>query len=168
MDAGYRDDRIMSELSASLDCALEAIDAQGGSLLVLDDDTAELVFVLVAGVIPPDALGWFRIPANSGIAGWVAKQAQPLIANDARSDDRFYPAVDEAFDFKTESVMAVPVMGRGEVLGVLEVVNKGAEGLFVEDDQTLMSLMSCFVGELLYRMSEKETEHRPRDADESG
>ena len=63
-------------------------------------------------------------------------------------------------------VMAVPVMGRGEVLGVLEVVNKGAEGLFVEDDQTLMSLMSCFVGELLYRMSEKETEHRPRDAED--
>ena len=40
--------------------------------------------------------------------------------------------------------------------------------MFTEDDQTLMSLMSRFVGELLYRMSEKEIERQPDSAPAPG
>ena len=157
IDADYGNDQVMAALSDSLQRALDTMDALCGSLLVLDEDTGELVFVLVAGEVPAERLRWQRIPAGSGIAGWVARHREPVIANDVRRDERFYPTVDETVGFDTESVLAVPVLARGKALGVLEVLNKGHHGMFSEDDQTLLSLMSRFAGELLHRMSERET-----------
>jgi len=160
MDAGYGNDRVMAVLSDGLQRALDTMDAVCASLLVLDEDTGELVFVLVAGEVAPDRLAWQRIPAGTGIAGWVAQHREPLIVNDAQRDERFYPAVDSAVGFATRSVLAVPVIARGRALGALEVVNKRHQGMFNEDDQALLSLMSRFAGELLYRMSEHAT-HGP-------
>ena len=68
IDADYGNDQVMAALSDSLQRALDTMDALCGSLLVLDEDTGELVFVLVAGEVPAERLRWQRIPAGSGIA----------------------------------------------------------------------------------------------------
>src|SRR5438046_555872 len=52
--------------------ALGVIDAEAGSLLVLDEDTQELAFVLAHGTVPQENLVGLRIPPGKGIAGWVA------------------------------------------------------------------------------------------------
>ena len=154
MDTPQGDEAVMAALSTTLAQALETVDAVCGSLLVLDEDSAELVFVLVEGEVPAGQLAWHRIPCDAGLAGWVMAHREAIIANDARADDRFYPEVDEALGFVTESLLAVPVIGQDRVLGVLEVVNKREHGMFDEDDQTLLVLMSRFAGELLHRMSQ--------------
>ena len=150
--------QLMELLAEVLENALKAINAKDGSLLVLDEDTEELVFVLTQGEVPQDRLAWRRIPPGEGIAGWVAANRQATIVNDAQMDDRFFNAVDQEFDFKTASVLAAPLIGGGEVLGVVEVLNKQGSHLFNTGDQTLLTLLCRFAGELLYSLVKKRNE----------
>ena len=140
---------IMELLSQVLKNALETINAKDGSLLVLDEDSRELVFVVTHGDLPADDLVWRRLPPGAGIGGWVAENQKSVIVNDVQSDERFYPGIDEEFGFKTRSMLAAPVIGGGQVLGVIEVLNKHDSRLFNHDDQTLLTLMCRFSGELL-------------------
>jgi sigma-B regulation protein RsbU (phosphoserine phosphatase) len=130
--------------------ALAAIGAEDGSLLILDEDTGDLVFVLAHGKIPEDALFGVRIPRGEGIAGWVVERGEPTIVEDARADARFYPAIDEAFGFETRSVLCAPIAGGGRVLGVVEILNKEQGRSFSPDDLALVSLLCRFAGELLH------------------
>lgn len=140
---------IMELLSQVLKNALETINAKDGSLLVLDEDTRELVFVVTHGDLPAEKLVWRRLPPGTGIGGWVVQNQRSVIVNDVQSDERFYPDIDEEFGFKTRSMLAVPIVGGGQVLGVIEVLNKHDGKLFNHDDQTLLTLMCRFSGELL-------------------
>ncbi|HSS65774.1 MAG TPA: GAF domain-containing protein, partial [Gammaproteobacteria bacterium] len=115
----------------------------------LDEDSRELVFVVAHGDLPADELVWRRLPPGKGIGGWVAENQKSVIVNDVQSDERFYPGIDEEFGFKTRSMLAAPVIGGGQVLGVIEVLNKHDGKLFNHDDQTLLTLMCRFSGELL-------------------
>ena len=149
------DAQIMVLLSEVLENALHAIDAKDGSLLVLDEDTRDLVFVLARGDIPQERLAWHRIPPGEGIAGWVAQHKRATIVNEAQQDERFYPVVDLDLDFRTRSVLAAPLMGGDRVLGVIEVLNKQEGKLFNAGDQTLLTLICRFAGELLYTLIER-------------
>jgi GAF domain-containing protein len=141
---------LMELLSGVLSNALQTISASDGSLLVLDEDSNELVFVITQGESANKQLAWQRLPPGEGIAGWVAKNRRATIVNDAQADDRFYPAMDRALGFKTQSVLAAPIIGGGRVLGVIEMLNKKKDKLFSVGDQTLLTLMCRFSGELLF------------------
>ncbi len=140
---------IIDLLEQVLANALQTINAKDGSLLVVDEDTAELVFVITHGEVPKDDLNWQRLPPKTGIAGWVVENRRATIANDPYADDRFYAGVDRARNFKTDSVIAAPIIGGDEVLGVIEVLNKRDDRLFNNQDLTLLSLLCRFSGELL-------------------
>ena len=144
------DEEIMGLLSQVLSNALETINAKDGSLLVLDEETEELVFVLTDGEVPHEQLAWRRLPAKQGIAGWVAENRKSTIVNDVQSDDRFYSDVDTDLEFRTTSLLSAPIIGGGRMLGVIEVLNKRDGLLFGSRDQTLLSLMCRFSGELLH------------------
>jgi GAF domain-containing protein len=75
-----------------------------------------------------------------GIVGWVASQREPLIVDNPRQDGRFSLAVDEEFSFVTRSILCVPMITRGKLMGVIELLNK-AEGEFVETDATLLLIL---------------------------
>ena len=141
---------LMELLSDVLGNALKTISASDGSLLVLDEDSNELVFVITRGETAKEQLAWQRLPPGEGIAGWVAKNRRATIVNDAQADDRFYPAMDRELGFKTQSVLAAPIIGGGRVLGVIEMLNKKDDKLFSVGDQTLLTLMCRFSGELLF------------------
>ena len=141
---------LMELLSGVLRNALQTISASDGSLLVLDEDSNELVFVITQGESANEQLAWQRLPPGEGIAGWVAKNRRATIVNDAQADDRFYPAMDLALGFKTQSVLAAPIIGGGRVLGVIEMLNKKNDKLFSVGDQTLLTLLCRFAGELLF------------------
>ena len=151
---------LMELLSDVLESALATINASDGSLLVLDEDTNELVFVITHGYAAKEQLAWQRLPPGEGIAGWVAENRRATIVNDAQADDRFYPALDRELGFKTHSVLAAPIIGGGRVLGVIEMLNKQDDKLFSVGDQTLLTLMCRFSGELLYNLIRQQTQSK--------
>jgi GAF domain-containing protein len=113
-------------LSSIVDAASRVVGAERASLLLLDEETGELVFR-----VSEDAAEQ-RVPAGQGIAGWVVQNGQPLRVDDTSSDDRFYTGVDEASGIETRNIVAVPLRTKERNVGVLEVMNK--EGGFDDDD----------------------------------
>jgi signal transduction histidine kinase len=63
------------------------------------------------------------VPVAQGVCGWVVRHGSPAIVNETRSDPRFDAHVDESSGFVTRNLMAVPLLARGRVTGVVEVLN---------------------------------------------
>ncbi len=165
MDADH-DAEIMALLNRILSNAITLMEAEAGSLLVLDEETGELVFVLSHGEVPQQRLAGVRIPPGKGIAGWVAEHRRPTIVNNARTDDRFFAGIDLRFQFQTNSILAVPILGDQRVLGVLELVNKEGGGLFHETDQIILALLGRFAGELLNNIIQRDQTAQATQADQ--
>ena len=132
---------LMTLLDRTLYYAMTVLDASDGALMLTDEEKGDLVFVLVQGEVR-EKLPGYRIGRNEGIAGWVAEHREPVIVNNTRSDPRFSPRVDEAFHFQTQSMVCVPLIARGKVLGVIEVLNKAGDKPFAEADQDLLSILA--------------------------
>jgi len=137
----HPDTDVILLLDQLLSSALQAVGAQDGSLLLLDEDTGELVFVVVHGQ-SRDQLTGFRLPPRKGIAGWVAATRTPIIVKDVHTDPRFFPQVDETFGFQTNTLACVPLMEDQRVLGVIEAVNKSTDVPFSEDDHDLLMVVA--------------------------
>lgn len=117
-----------------LDLATEHIGAERGALFRLTPDGEELV----ASIFHGTEMAQIVVPAGQGVAGSVADTGQSVHLADAYSDARFDRTVDERTGFRTRSLLAVPLRLRsGEILGVLEVLNK-REGEFDDDDQAFL------------------------------
>ena len=139
---------VIALLDETMECALDLLDADDGSLLLLDEETDELAFVLVHGSVR-ETLQGYRFDRRQGIAGWVADYAEPVIVDDVSNDSRFLSDVDERFGFETYSLVAVPLIARGRVLGVIEVINKRSGEPFTDDDSSLLSILATLAASAL-------------------
>ncbi len=111
------------------------LEAEAGSLLLLDEETEELYFEVATGDKGQN-LKEIRLKKGEGIAGTVAGSGEPLIINDAASDPRFFKKADEKSGFVTRSIICVPVLSKSKLLGVLQGINKKS-GEFTDDDLEL-------------------------------
>jgi len=152
---------VMALLGEILRDALAAIGAEDGSLLIRDEETGELVFVLAEGAVPVERLGGTRLPPGKGIAGWVVQNREPAIVENPYGDERFYAEVDDAFQFHTSTIMAAPIIGAGRVLGAIEVLNKGRGKTFDADDLLFLTLVCRYAGELLCSLEDRLSEGAP-------
>ncbi|NIM28160.1 MAG: GAF domain-containing protein [Gammaproteobacteria bacterium] len=142
-------------LARVLESAIRAIGARDGSLLIPDEETGELVFVLVQGEATRPNLIGRRLPAGRGIAGWVAENRRGAAVNNVPADERFYAELDVELDYRTSSMLAAPLLGGNRLLGVVEVINKQNGQLFSTGNLTVLTLMCRFAGELLNRAISK-------------
>jgi len=147
---------ILNEMSTSLSSTLdldevltlimERINAvlrvEAGSLLLIDDEAGELVFEIALGE-KAEGVKPFRLPIGQGIAGHVAQSGEPLMISDAQKDRRHYKAVDVTTDFLTTSMLCVPMIFKGKIIGVIEIMNK-LEGDFTESDLTLLNSIATY------------------------
>jgi diguanylate cyclase (GGDEF)-like protein len=118
----------------------ELLQPDSWSLLMMDEKAQELYFEIAIGQ-GAENLKDVRLKLGEGIAGWVAKQEEPLLVEDVRSDIRFSPRIDEFTQSNTRSVLCVPIKGREKVLGVIELTNRLGKQSFSQDHiPTLKSL----------------------------
>ena len=83
-----------------------------------------------------------RLKLNQGIAGVAAATRECINVGDVASDPRFFRDADAASKFQTRSVLAVPMIDREALVGVLEVVNKVGGGAFTDTDTHVMEMFS--------------------------
>jgi|GEM_PF-3246351 len=115
-------------LNLSMKMATKAMNAEASSLFLIDELTQELYFEVIEGE-KGDVIREIRLKMGEGIAGWVAQEGKPLIVNDVSRDKRFASFIDTTSGFKTRSIIAAPLKGKTETIGVIEVINKiGKEG----------------------------------------
>jgi putative nucleotidyltransferase with HDIG domain len=121
-------------LRSIMEKAVELLHCEAGSLLLVDEETQELIFKIALG--PAGAqLSDMRLPPGVGIAGAVARDGKPLIVNDAKADSRHYVSVDASTTFTTYSLLCVPLISKERVIGVVEVMNKIDGTPFDEEDR---------------------------------
>ena len=132
---------ILLLLDQILQAALDSIQAEDGSLLLVDEETQELSFVVVHGSVRSTLVG-HRIPLGAGIAGWVAQHAESVIIPNVQTDPRFSPQVDQAFQFKTRSLICVPIVFSGRVLGVIQGLNKSNRKAFANADLLMLNVVA--------------------------
>lgn len=120
--------------------AADLINAKAASLLLVDEATGDLVFRVAFGV---EGLEGTRLPAGTGIAGWVVREGRPVRVADVRQDPRWYPEMDRRHAFVTHSLLCVPLVTHGRVIGVLEVLNRRDGEPFDEEDERLLSALAA-------------------------
>ncbi len=120
----------------AIEAASRLVEADAGSLLLVDPDTGELFFEVATGE-KGDKLKQIRLQPGEGIAGWVALHKQPLIIDDVQSDSRFFRTADKVSQYETRSMLAVPVRVGEDLIGVLQAINK-REGQFTPEDRDML------------------------------
>ena len=129
-------------LTSIMKSATKMLDVEAISLLLIDEVTNELVFKVALGEKSKE-IKEFRIQINeTSIAGWVAKNGKPLIVNDVTGDLRFNPQYSKKIEFKTKSILCVPLKIRERIIGVAEAINKLADVSFTIADQELFSTVA--------------------------
>lgn len=124
----------------TIDYSIKILDCQAGSLLLYDEYKNELYFDVAIGE-KADKIKTIRLKLGEGIAGWVAQNRKPLVVNDVQNDPRFYKGADERSGFKTESMVCVPIINKGRLIGVLQAINK-RNNLFTDYDAQLLGTIS--------------------------
>jgi len=112
---------------------------EASSILLLDDSKKNLVFRVATGE-RGQAVKKQLIPIGQGVAGWVAQNARTVMIADVASDERFTGQIDKASGFTTRSILAVPMLVGGEMVGVCEVLNKKTGTFGPADESVLLSL----------------------------
>jgi len=123
---------------------LHACDSENGSILLLDEETNELVFVEVIGEAKDDLMN-YRIDASTGIAGAVFKSQQAQIVDDVHNSPDWYSDIDREVGFKTQKIMCAPLMINSAPAGVLEVINISSNGSFSHAELDILCVAAKFV-----------------------
>ncbi len=124
----------------AIEAATCLVNAETGSLLLVDRETGELFFEVALGE-KGTALKEIRLAKGQGIAGWVAETGESVIVHDVASDPRFFGGADVKSTFRTKNMICVPVKTKENILGVLQAINKN-EGSFDDEDREGLSALA--------------------------
>ena len=126
-------------LSLALQKAEELCHAESSSIWELDDEKKELFFRVVRGRAAGEIQS-LRVPLGRGIVGSVALSGQAEIVNHVVEDPRW--SGDRDPHFTTRNILTVPLIARGTVIGVLQLLNRGGGEGFTADDLRRMQLFA--------------------------
>ncbi len=125
-----------------LTSALELLDCEAGSLVLVDEGTGDLTFKVTAG---PEAstLAGRRLPPGTGLLGEAIDRGAPLLVQDAREVELGQERQALLGDFEPKSLMIIPLQVKDRIIGALEVWNKRSGVAFNADDQALLAAFAA-------------------------
>jgi hypothetical protein len=118
------------------------------SLVLVDPDRGDLFVAASTGIEQPGAPAR-RMTLRAGVAGAVAAWGRPVRVEDIETDRRFrrlnHP------QYRTKSLLCVPLRVEGEVVGVVNANNKQSGEPFDDDDLALLVALTERVASALER-----------------
>ena len=117
------------------------MNVEAGSLALVKGNELEFA---VAFEINLEKLSKVKLVMGQGISGAVAARGESIIENDVQESSSFYPQIDNITGFTTRSVLCVPMISQGKVIGIIEVLNK-REGDFSDDDRDVLHSIATSV-----------------------
>ena len=132
--------------------ASEMTDSELASILEYDDEAKELRFLAMQW-FDRDLLRPMGVPLDGSAAGWVYLKGQPLIIQDAKVDQRHFKTVDRVTKHTTHSLAAVPLIVGGQVLGVLETLNKKDDAHYTEEDLTILETLGALAAQAMQNIA---------------
>jgi len=124
-------------LELIIEKATRMMQAKASSLLLLDQKTRKLYFKVATGE-KKEEVRKYEINLGQGIAGFVAEKGEPLLIPDVSKDPRWDKRISESIGFQTRSIACVPMKVRGDIIGVVEIIDKeDGSPIRYEDMKTL-------------------------------
>ncbi|MFA6316192.1 MAG: GAF domain-containing protein [Elusimicrobiota bacterium] len=114
------EERVWSRVLEKLSVAL---DAEAATYFLFLPRERKLFARYSLGVAA-DKLADLPVAVGEGVCGWVAKHHETIVIEDAYKDARFLSRADEITGFTTRNILAVPLMDRLDLSGVVEFLNK--------------------------------------------
>ena len=114
---------LIRSIESLLRQAATTMGSDEASVLVRDGNKGGLKFLVAIGEVA-DKLMKLKIPPGKGIAGFVFSSGQPMAVADVGQEESFYAEVDRKTGYSTQTILATPLRVNGEMVGVLEFVNR--------------------------------------------
>lgn len=130
-----------AQLQATTDAALELLPGDHASVRLFDETRTELLSSARSGAGAAQPPASFK--RGEGVVGAVAESGRATLVPDALHDPRF--VAHPAQGFEVRSVIATPLVGAGEVIGVLSVSAPSPSAFASEDRDLAQLLANCAV-----------------------
>ncbi|RKX99114.1 MAG: Fis family transcriptional regulator, partial [Spirochaetes bacterium] len=121
--------------------ANKVVKAEASSLLLIDETDNSLYFHVATGE-KGEEVKKYTLKMGEGIAGWVALHSKPLLVPDVHKDKRWFLDISKQINYKTKSILCVPLKLKNKTVGVLEVINKVGDESFSKEDLSLLETFS--------------------------
>lgn len=119
---------------------MKVVTSEAGSILEVDHKSGNLFFRSVVGQ-SSERVAKFLIPMGKGIVGYVAESKQPIVVANVKENEVHLKSIQHAVGFETRDLVAIPIIIRGKVYGVLELLNRvGGQGYTPSDVENLTYL----------------------------
>lgn len=121
--------------------AMHVLGARAGSLYLIDEGSEQLVWEVALGERAAPLLGQ-RIPLGQGVAGWVAATGQAIAVADVQQDPRWAQEIGQAVGYAPKTMLAVPLLLRDRVTGVLQLLDRDGGQPFTAGDMATLGLFA--------------------------
>ncbi|MEK6256588.1 MAG: GAF domain-containing protein [Chloroflexota bacterium] len=155
LDSISSETNVYNLIKQVLTLALAAVGSENGTLMLVDEETRELVFVEVIGEAR-DKLLHFRLAEGEGIASWVVSNRKSRIVADVHNDPQYSAKVDAMTGFNTHSIVCVPLVDGQRSIGAIELVNTSSGRPFTDSDRDILQLVARLASVAIV-LAERET-----------
>ncbi|MFP8490257.1 GAF domain-containing SpoIIE family protein phosphatase [Gracilimonas sp. Q87] len=134
------------------------LNAEEGTVSLLEKGSEDIKFHTM---IRRQDLTQQRVPIHLDhqITGWMLRKQVPLLSNDLGADNRF--TLPPETGASIQSMLCVPLIAKGDLIGYLAVFNKKNEALFEEKDRRLLVIIASQSAQIIEnsRLYEEEKEY---------
>jgi len=133
-------------LSLTLQKCLKHLKVEQGAILLLDERGGDNPFRTKVRKADTDSEALpYRL--NEQLAGWMLKYHRPLLVQDLLRDERFHVPGNQ--EFPVRSLLGVPLLSKGRMIGMLALFNKKTGDSFTDDDQRLLSIIGAQAAQVI-------------------
>lgn len=125
-------------LSNVMETTKKAFNADAASLLLIDETTGDLTFQIALSDVGDEIKELYRLKKGEGIGGMVAETGVPVNLADVYDHPKFSKSYDKKTNYRTRAMLCVPMMIRGRIIGIIQVINKLAPPHIFTDDELEM------------------------------
>jgi PAS domain S-box-containing protein len=138
-------------LETVLSLSISNVDAENGSLIVLDEAQKPIsAAIYYDGSPKPYTVRQIRDILEGGLAGWVLKNKEPVLILDTRTDPRWLKKPVQGKKVNAaKSAICVPVTAREEIVGILTMVHP-QPGFFTNENLLLIQAITDMAGIAIY------------------
>lgn len=137
--------KIEDVINESVKIATRLLDAERATLFIYDYEK-EILYSRVGTGLTNQTI---ELKLDEGVAGWVATNKKIVNIKDVYKDSRFSKVTDSKLRFKTKNMLCAPLISiKGDILGVLQVLNK-KRGYFLKRDEQIIEVLAETIASIL-------------------
>lgn len=148
LNLATRDCKFNDFMREILNTVLQVVKSEAGSILEVDQSNQSLFFRAVAGQ-SSDKVVNFTIPSGQGIVGHVVESRLPVKVENIPENSLHLKSIGKAVGFEARNMVALPILVRGRVYGVLELLNRVGELNYSISDMDMLNYLCNMMGKVI-------------------